>query len=522
MNRVRLRLAAILILGASFLASSPPSDAQEKPKDLPPPFDRLSETRGTVTVAGQKIDYTATAGTLVLRDEEGKPQASIYFTAYNRVTVTTPPPPAPNQPAPAVVVSPADSARPITFCFNGGPGSSAVWLHLGAFGPKRVFMPDSGEQPPAPPRLVENELSLIDFTDLVFIDPVSTGFSRAAPGVDAKRYHGVQEDVNSMSDFIHLFLTRFGRWASPKYVAGESYGTTRAAALAANLHDAHGIQLSGVVLLSTVLNFATIRFGDGNDLPYVLYLPSYTIAAAYHKKLAGDLLADSKKAQAESEQFATTEYLLALMKGDLLTAEERKNLAAKLSRLTGLSEEFVTRSNFRVDESRFRKELLRDRGRTIGRFDSRLIGEDADNAGERPGADPSFSSVLGAYTGAFNQYVRRDLKFNTDLRYEILTGRVQPWDFGNRGGWLNVAPRLASEIRHNPSLRVFVGSGLFDLATPYFATDYTFNHLGLDPEQHKRISMNYYDAGHMMYTHRPSHQKLRADLANFYGAKPPG
>jgi carboxypeptidase C (cathepsin A) len=522
MSRVRLRVAAVVLVALSFAVSQPPSGAQEKPKDLPPPYDRVSDTRGTVTVAGQKIDYTATAGTLVLRDEEGKAQASIYFTAYNRVTVTPPPAPAPNQPAAPVVVSPADPARPITFCFNGGPGSSAVWLHLGAFGPKRVFMPDSGEQPPAPPRLVENELSVLDFTDLVFIDPVSTGFSRAAPGVDAKRYHGVQEDVNTMGDFIHLYLTRFGRWASPKYVAGESYGTTRAAALAANLHEAHGVELSGVVLLSSVLNFATIRFDDGNDLPYVLFLPSYTVAAAYHKKLAGDLLADPKKAQAESEQFATSEYLLALMKGDKLSADDRKALAAKLSRLTGLGEDFIARANFRVDVARFCKELLRERGRTIGRFDSRLTGADADSAGERPEIDPSYTSVIGVFTGAFNQYVRKELKFESDLRYEILTNRVQPWDFGTRGGALNVAPRLAAEVRRNPSLRVFVGSGLFDLATPYFATDYTFDHLGLDAEQHKRISINYYEAGHMMYTHRPSHQKLRADLANFYGVKPPG
>jgi carboxypeptidase C (cathepsin A) len=518
MLRAALRVAAGFVFLATVLPVAP-SGAQEKGKDTGVPTDRWTDTRGTITVAGQRVDYTATAGLLVLRDEENKPQASVFFTAYNRVTVTQPAPPM-GQPPPAVVVSPPDPNRPITFCFNGGPGSSSVWLHMGAFGPRRVVMPEGGDQPPPlPPRFGDNDLSLLDFTDLVFIDPVSTGFSRAAPGVDPKRFHGVEGDVASVGDFIRLYLTRFQRWGSPKYVAGESYGTARAAALALHMHETHGVELSGVLLVSSLLNFGTARFDEGNDLPYALFLPSYTATAHFHKKLPGDLMADMKKALAEAEQFASTEYLLALFKGDKFSPEERKSLAAKLSRLTGLSEDFITRANFRVEVSRFCKELLRGEGRTVGRFDSRLKGVDPDGVGERPSSDPSYVAVLGAYAGAFNTYVRRDLRFETDLKYEVLTNRVQPWDYGVRSGYLNVTDKLAAAMRRNAALRVFVASGYYDLATPYFGSDYTMNHLGLDAEAQKRVVTAYYDAGHMMYTHRPSHDKLRKELAAFYAGK---
>jgi carboxypeptidase C (cathepsin A) len=294
--RVALVIACLLPIGSAF--------GQDKPKDAappPPPAERLVERRSAVTIAGQKVDYVSNTGTYFLRDEEGKPQASIFFVSYHRVKVTEPPAPMgpPPPTPPAVQVSPPDPTRPITFCFNGGPGSSSVWLHLGAWGPKKAFMPDDGTQPQPPAKLEDNTLSLLDITDLVFIDPVSTGYSRAAPGVDPKRYHGVQEDVAAMGEFIRLYLTRQQRWGSPKYIAGESYGTTRAAALAAYMQDSLGVELSGVILVSSILNFATTQFNDGNDLPYALFLPTYTATAYFHKKLPGDMLSDLPKALSE-------------------------------------------------------------------------------------------------------------------------------------------------------------------------------------------------------------------------------
>jgi carboxypeptidase C (cathepsin A) len=504
---------------AIMALTAPSIGAQDKAAPPPGPVERLVESRSAVTIAGQKIDYVANTGTMILRDEDGKPQASVFFVAYHRVKVTEPPAPPAGQPKPPVEVSPPDTTRPIIFCFNGGPGSSSVWLHFGAWGPRKVVMPESGEQPAPPARLAENDLSLLDIADLVFIDPVSTGYSRVAPGVDPKKFHGTQEDVAAVGEFIRVYITRNQRWGSPKFIAGESYGTTRSAALAAHMQDTLGIDLNGVILVSNVLDFGTVRFDDGNDLPYKLFLPSYTAAAWYHKRLPGDLLGDLKKAVAESEQFASTEYAQLLMKGNRLTPEERTALAKKLARLTGLSEEFITRSRFRIDIQRFCKELLRDQGKTIGRFDSRLRGVDSELFGERPEADPSYTAVLTAFTSAANQYFRRDLKFDTDLKYEILTGRVQPWDFGARNRYLNVAPQLATAIRKNPSLRVYVASGYYDLATPHFATDYTLHHLAIPAEAQKQIAVSYFEAGHMMYTHRPSHEKLRKELAAFLTAK---
>lgn len=519
MHRLRLRVAVFsLVLIASWGGLEVP--AQEKPKE-PLPAERSFESRDAVTISGAKIDYTATTGTILLREEDGKPTASVFFVNYNRVKITEPPPPPTGQPKPPMIVSPVDVSRPITFCFNGGPGSSSVWLHVGAFGPRKVAMLDSGEQPPPPAKLVENDLSLIDFTDLVFVDPVTTGYSRAAPGIDPKRFHGVGEDVAAMGDFIRLFLTRNGRWGSPIYVAGESYGTTRAGLLANHLHDVHGIDLNGVVLISSILNFGTARFDEGNDLPYALFLPTYTATAWHHKKLPGDLLIDLPKALAESEQFAAGEYTLALMKGDKLTPEERQQLARKLSRYTGLSEDFVTRNNLRIEIHRFCKELLRDQGKTVGRFDSRIKGADSDIASDRPETDPSYAAVLGAFTSALQQYVRRDLKFESDLKYEILTGRVHPWDFGARNQYLNVAPQLGAAMRKVPTMKLFVASGRYDLATPYFATDYTLGQLRLGEDASKRVTTVYFKAGHMMYVHRPSHEELRKSLLDFYGAKEP-
>jgi carboxypeptidase C (cathepsin A) len=500
---MRLPLAIAVFVGTvvlTFPASAQEEKKPEKPAEAKPAQSSSEPVQSfhNITINGKPLNYTATAGTLPLKDDDGKTTANVFFIAYSKTDEKS-------------------ATRPVTFTFNGGPGSSSVWLHMGAFGPKRVAMTEEGLPLPPPTHLVENDLSLLDLTDLVFIDPVTTGYSRAVNPQDAKKFHGVQEDIQAVGEFIRLYTTKYQRWAAPKFLAGESYGTTRAAALSGYLQDRHGINLTGVILISVVLNFETLRFDDGNDLPYVLYLPSYTATAWYHKRLKGELQNNLQAALAKVQQFAETEYAAALFKGDKLPAAERKQVVAKLARFTGLTEDYIEKTNLRIDIMRFTKELLRSERRTVGRFDSRLEGIDADAAGERHEYDPSYAAVQGSYTAAFNQYVRQELKYENDQSYEILTGRVQPWDFGDaKNRYLNVVPTLRQAMNKNRHLKVFVASGYYDLATPFFATDYTMNHLQLEVNQAKQITTAYYEAGHMMYIHRPSHEKLKKDLAAFY------
>jgi carboxypeptidase C (cathepsin A) len=464
--------------------------------------EKVSKTQHSITIGGRNIAYTATAGTMTLRKEDGTPTASIFYIAYVKDGNEDP------------------AHRPLTFAFNGGPGSSSVWLHMGTLGPKRVVMDANGSPTPPPYRFTDNEYSVLDLTDLVFIDPVSTGYSRAVPEADAKNFHGFTGDVQSVAEFIRQWTSRNSRWGSPKFLMGESYGTTRAAALSGYLQEQLGMNLNGIVLISSILNFATTSFVPGNDLPYPLFLPTYTAAAWYHKKLPKDLEAGGlKSAIEESQHFAGGDYTEALMKGDSLSAAEQHQIAQKLARLTGLSQNYVEESNLRIPIQRFVKELLRDERRTVGRYDSRMKGIDADAAGERPEYDPSFATVQGTYTAAWNQYVRTELKFETDLPYEILTGRVRPWsyrEFENR--YVNVAETLRQAMTQNPALKVFVANGYYDLATPFFATGYTFNHMSLDPGLRGHVSMGFYEAGHMMYTHLASLQKLKPDIAKFLGS----
>ncbi len=453
-----------------------------------------------MSINGVEIKYQAAAGTLVMKDEEGKPHATFFYVAYTRLT--------------AGVTNPA--GRPITFSFNGGPGSSSVWLHLGVLGPRRVFLKEDGGLPPPPFKLVDNDQSLLDVSDLVFIDPVSTGFSRPVPGEDPGKYHGVEQDLSSVGDFIRLYTTRNERWPSPKFIIGESYGTTRAAGLSGYLENNFGMYVNGIALISSVLDFSTLSFSAGNDLPYVFFLPSETAAAWYHKKLPPDLQADRAKALAESEQFALGGYSQALLRGAALPAEERGRVLKTLARLTGLSEDFLDRADLRVQAQEFFKELLRDERLTIGRYDTRRTGRDRNSAGETPDYDPSYTAVLGPYTATLNDYVRRELKFESDLPYEILTGKVSPWDYGNsKNRYLDVAETLREAMTHNPYLKVFVANGYYDMATPYLATRYTFDHIGLPAELRTNISMGYYDAGHMMYVNHPSLIQLKKDLAGF-------
>jgi carboxypeptidase C (cathepsin A) len=480
-------------------------DSKDAAPDKKEPKDELSETTNSVTINGVEVKYKATAGTLVMKDEEGKPHVSFFFVAYTRLGDTN------------------LSGRPVTFSFNGGPGSSSVWLHLGVLGPRRVFLKEDGNLPPPPFHLVNNEYSLLDESDLVFIDPVSTGFTRAVPLDDARKYHGVDQDLQSVGDFIRLYTTRYKRWDSPKFLIGESYGTTRAAGLSGYLENRFGLYLNGIALVSSVLDFSTISFNDGNDLPYILFLPTETAVAWFHKKLPPDLQADRKKALKESEEYALGDYSRALMQGSALSAPDRLRVTKEVARLTGLSEEYVDQSNLRVPQFRYFKELLRKERLTIGRFDARLTGTDFDSAGEYAEYDPSFASVLGPFTATLNDYVRSELKFESDLPYEVLTGKVQPWDYSDaRNRYLDVAETLRQAMTHNPYLKVFVANGYYDMATPYLATRYTFDHMGLPPKLQANVSMGYYEGGHMMYVNQLSLAALKKDLAAFVrSALPP-
>jgi carboxypeptidase C (cathepsin A) len=469
------------------------------------PEEMIAETKHSVLINGKEIKYSATAGTILLKEEvkeeEGeveKPKATIFFISYTKDDVDD------------------VSDRPLTFSFNGGPGSSSVWLHLGLLGPRRVFLDEEGRTPPPPYRLVDNEHSLLDVSDLVFIDPVSTGYSRAVPGEKPDQFHDFTKDIESVGEFIRLYTTRFKRWSSPKFIIGESYGTTRAAGLSDHLLERHGLFLNGLMLISSILNFQDARFDVGNDLPYILFLPTYTATAWFHGKLSEDLQKDLHRTLAEVEAFALGDYTLALMKGADLPKSERQTIIDKLTRFTGLSRAYIEQTKMRIEIFRFTKEILRDQRITVGRLDSRFKGMDRDAVGEKPEFDPSYINIQGPYTACLNDYVRRELEYESDLPYEILTGRVLPWNYDKyQNQYVNVAEMLRSAMTKNPSMKVFVANGYYDLATPYFATRYTFNHLGLEEELQANISMGYYEAGHMMYIHQPSLVKLKADLAQF-------
>ena len=465
------------------------------------PEDKLSVTHHSVTVNGEEIRYTATAGTLVLKEEidkEGeKPKASVFFIAYTRDDVE-------------------DTAkRPITFSFNGGPGSSSVWLHLGVLGPRCVKPAEDGELPHPPYQLTNNECSILDKTDLVFIDPVSTGFSRAVPGEEAKQFHGFKRDIESVGDFILLYLGRYKRWGSPKLLIGESYGTTRAGGLAGYLQGRHGAYLNAIMLVSVVLNFQTIRFAPGNDLPYILYLPTYAATARYHDKL-NEVDSEFEAFMDEVKAFALGDYTLALMQGSAVPPDQRATIVQHLAKYTGLTPEYIERTDIRINIMRFCKELLRDEGRTVGRFDSRYKGIDRDAAGETYEYDPSSAVVQGAYTAALNAYVRDELEFESDLPYEILSRRVHPWDYGDhQNEYVNVSDTLRAAMTMNPALKVFVANGYYDLATPFLASEYTFSHLGLDESLQDNITTAYYQAGHMMYIDQAELRKMKDDLDAF-------
>ncbi len=481
-----------------------PAETKDEKKEKPELKDNLVVTQHTIIIAGQEIAYTVTTGTIILKEEtdrekdyEGeKPKAQFFFVAYTKDGVENP------------------VERPLTFSFNGGPGSSSVWLHLGVLGPRRVVMTYEGGLPKPPCQLTDNEFSLLDQTDLVFIDPISTGYSRPADGERAKQFHGFKKDIESVGDFIRLYTTRYNRWLSPKFLIGESYGTTRASGLSGYLQERHGLYLNGIMLVSTALNFGTIDFTPGNELPYVLFLPSYAATAWYHRALR--IRRPLQSLLAEVERFAVNEYAPALMKGGALPKRERNAILEKLARYTGLSIDYLDRSNLRVPDFRFFKELLRSRGRTVGRLDSRFLGIDRDTLGEGAENDPSYTNIVGPYTAAFYDYIRRELKFEKDTPYEILNFQVWPWSYAeHENQHVFVAETLRKAMTINPHLKVFVANGCYDLATPYFATEYVFNHLGLDETLRGNLSMACYEAGHMMYIHLPALEQMKKDLAEF-------
>jgi carboxypeptidase C (cathepsin A) len=467
-------------------------DAKEWFKDEPP-----VATSHELTFGDKTLRYTAHAGKLPIKNEKGEVEAGIFFMSY---TLDTQLP---------------SEKRPLLIAFNGGPGSSSVWLHLGAIGPKRAVLNPDGTLPPPPYKLVPNEFSWLEHADLVFIDPVGTGYSRAKDEETAKKFYGVEGDIKCLAEFIRLYLTRFERWASPLYLAGESYGTTRGAGLAGHLIN-EGIAFSGILLISTVLNFQTLIFGPGNDLPYSLFLPTFTATAWYHKRLSEDLQSRPlPEVLQEVEAFADGEYTLALMRGDRLSDAERESLTVKLARFTGLSEQYVRLSLQRVSIFAFCKELLRDQGLIVGRFDSRITGRGGRGTSETMDYDPSGAVIRPPYTAAFNNYIRRELEYKDDVPYIILGGLYGLWDWGRGNNFVDTAAALRSAIEKNPHLQVFVASGYYDMATPYFATEYTLAHLGIDPELRKNIEVAYYEAGHMMYIESGSQAKLKVDVDAF-------
>ncbi|HEY9232480.1 MAG TPA: peptidase S10 [Blastocatellia bacterium] len=473
-----------------------PGDAA-KPAAAPIVDETPVVTKHTINVNGKTLAYTATTGFMPIKNPSGETEAHIFFMAYTLDNVAS------------------ATERPLMFSFNGGPGSSSVWLHLGALGPRRIKMLDDGGMPPPPYQVTDNPHTWLEQTDLVFIDPVGTGYSRATKPELASKFFGLQGDLASVGEFIRLYLARYGRWSSPLFLVGESYGTTRAAGLAGYLID-HGIAFNGVILVSTVMNFQTLSFAQGNDLPYILILPSYAATAWYHKRLPADLQQrELRKVLDEVEAWAAADYTVALGKGDRLTAAERQAVIDRLARYTGLDKPFIANANLRVDLAHFDKELLRDQRRSVGRLDSRFKGIDASAVSERPDSDPSNNAIRPPYTAAFNSYVRTELGFKSDLEYYILGGGIGRWDWGVNNGYADTSDMLRNAFAKNPYLKLFVACGYYDMATPYFAAEYTLNHMNLDPDQRGSIRLEYYEAGHMMYIDARQLAKLKQDVASF-------
>ncbi|GAC1616085.1 MAG: S10 family peptidase [Candidatus Acidiferrum sp.] len=486
----------------------------DKPADAPaavPAKEESSVTDHTIKIGGQTIPYKATAATILLKNEKDEPTALIYYTAYTRSDVKD------------------SSLRPVSFVYNGGPGSSSVWLHMGSFSPRRVITVNADATPPAPYKLVENANCLLDKTDLVFVDPVGTGFSHAVGKAQDKDFWGVDQDVKSLAQFLNTYVSRSSRWNSPKFLIGESYGTFRSAALSNYLQSRDGLYFNGIVLISSVLDLGTISFNPGEDMPYVFYLPSYAATAWYHKVLK-DRPDNLNAFLDETRAYSQSDYAAALMKGSRLGEAEKAAVAKKLSRYTGLSDDYLIKANLRVSLPQFMKELQRARGLTTGRLDARFSGWSYDLLGEFAEYDPQSTSITGPYTAAFNNYVRDELKFGQDKVYHTIAEEAgNNWDWKHRSGdnfgfpgSPNVEGDLIQAMLTNPHLQVEVENGIYDLATPFFATEYTMEHLGLPEKLQKNIHLQYYDAGHMMYLRDEDLARLKSNISSFIeGASKP-
>ncbi|MGA9883235.1 MAG: hypothetical protein WBQ34_05915 [Candidatus Acidiferrales bacterium] len=521
--KLKLSIAAIAIL--VFLGQSPRAVAQApaesgqqsaaKPGEAKPaepnasaPSESTKEqssvTQHTAQIGGQNVSYTATASTTLLKNDKGEPEALMYSTAYTENGVKD------------------FSKRPIVFLYNGGPGSSSVWLHIGAFGPRRLVAGDAQPIPGPPYQIVDNQYSLLNKADLVFIDPIGTGFSHAVGKAKDSDFWGVQSDVKSLAQFISIYISRNHRWNSPKVLYGESYGTFRSVALGNYLQEHDGIYINGIGLQSSVLDLGTLNFTIGDDRSYILYLPTYA-AVAWHYNLLKNRPADLPAFLEQVRQFASTEYTDALMKGSNISDAEKQQVAAKMSTFTGLDEKYLINANLRVNLPQFRAELLRSRGLTIGRYDARYNAATYDVLEEYAADDPSYDAVLGAFTAAFNSYVRDELKFGEGMTYKVLpSAPSEHWDWKGSNGPGNGFPSapnvendLVQELLDNAYLQVQVENGYFDLATPFYATEFTMNHLLLPKAASDRIHLQYYNAGHMMYLHVPDLEKLSTNVRAF-------
>lgn len=493
-----LAAAPLLTFCAPLFAQDAPAETAEAPASIEP---QVKSRQLSGTFGGQRIDYTATIRETILSSDTGKPEAVIVTTSY--------------------VKDPADTSRPVFFIYNGGPGSGSVWLQMGAFGPKRVAIPSDARDDGAPPYpLVDNPDSLLDVADLVFIDPPGTGFSYLTEGTDPEKYYGLRQDARAVAEVIRRWIADNGRWNSPKYLGGESYGTTRTAMVVDELEGAtyNDVGLNGLILISTILDFAMREPTPGNEKAYVVTLPNMATAAYYHGKVE----AESVEAIAEeARRFAIGPFAAALLKGQDLPADERAAVRAELSRLTGLSERYLEQANLRVTAPRFYKQLLRDRGLTIGRLDARYTGEDYDDAGEYPDNDPSFYGIDAGYTAAINAWARETLGFETDREYKAIgrePGRTWDWTLDGRGrnAYLNVAPFIGRAMRQNSELRLFNAQGWYDFATPFFGAEYSLNRPGIPQD---RLTFRYYDAGHMMYVRDEDRGRLSQDLRAFIRAR---
>ena len=456
-------------------------------------------TQHEIHIGGKTLRYTATAGRLPLKDASGKITAEVFFVAYT----------VPGTPA---------NERPVTFAYNGGPGSASIWLHMGALGPKRVVMQPEGWMPASPYRLVDNEDTIIDKTDLVMVDAMATGFSRAADEKSLKHYLGVKGDIEAFGEFIRMYISRYERWSSPLYLFGESYGTTRSAGLSGYLID-KGIAFNGIYLLSTAVDLGTLVTPHGNDLSYILIVPSYAMAAAYHHKLAPELAQDPAKLRSEVEDWAWKVYAPALAKGDSISPEERAQVIDQLSKYTGITKDVIDQANLRLDVPKFTHYLLLDQKLRIGRLDDRFTGPDPDGVLDTPEYDPSGAQPNPPFTSTFNNYLRTELNYKTDMPYYVMAQGPKFWESWDWGNAIEGIPSTSMDLREamtkDPYLKIMVGEGYYDLATPFFAADYTVDHLDLPANLRKNISFAHYDSGHMVYLRRSEHDKLKKDFAQF-------